>query len=393
MATASTSYPEILRGGAAIIGVGHTRYSRNSGMPTTALLLEAVKEAAADAGISPSEIDGSIMADPRLPLKPEILEMNLGLKARRFSAMGPTAGGAGVGWSLMMAALAVSVGWANTIVCFMGRNSASEPALWSPRKWHADDEYKRTFELPYGWFPQPVYFATMARRHMAEYGTTIEQLGSVAVACRKHAQMNDNAIMFGKPMTMQQYLDSRIVAEPLHVTDCALIQDGAAAVIVTSRERARSARKPPVSILAAQEGHIVNAYYFAQSPDFVGCAAKETRDVFPMAGVTHSDIDIAMVYDCFTISVLMQLEDLGFCKKGEAGAFADGGRLELGGELPLNTAGGLLSEAHIAGMNHVVEAVRQLRGECGARQVPEAKVALFSGFSDSDHVSVILGKE
>jgi acetyl-CoA acetyltransferase len=241
----------------------------------------------------------------------------------------------------------------------------------------------------------PTLYALFAQRHMAEYGTTSEQLAEVAVAMRGWAGMNDNAQKC-EPIGIAEVLASPLVTSPLHVLDCALVSDGAAAFVVTSLERARDLLQKPVKPLGG--GHGFSHTYIGDydSPAITG-ALHSGREAFQQAGVAPADIQVAELYDCFTITVIAELEDLGFCKKGEGGAFVQGGRIGPGGSFPVTTHGGLLSAGHpglAGGMFHVIEAVRQLRGQAGKRQVPDAELALAHGNGGiiGLHCSVILGR-
>jgi acetyl-CoA acetyltransferase len=231
----------------------------------------------------------------------------------------------------------------------------------------------------------------MARRHMHEFGTKNEQLGAVAVAMRKHAQLNPAALMYGKPLSLEQYMASPMIADPYRLNDCCLETDGAAAFIVTTAKRARDLKSKPVYIMGAAAGQPYPADEITGRKDFhqtgLSIAAPEA---FRIAGVTPDDMDFAQIYDCFTFEVIQQLEESGFCKRGEGGPFVEDGGIELGGRLPVNTHGGLLSEAHVLGISHVVEAVRQLRGEAGERQVEDAELGAVTGWGDFGDGSIAI---
>jgi acetyl-CoA acetyltransferase len=252
------------------------------------------------------------------------------------------------------------------------------------------------FERPYG-LPSPVgSYALAAMRHMHEYGTTREQLAEVAVATRKWAAMNPKAFK-REPITIQDVLDSRPIADPLHLLDCCLVTDGGGALVVAAADRAADLRTPPVWILGHGQSH--THYSIAQMPDLASAdaIAAAGRDAFQMAGLTPGDVDVAEVYDSFTITVIMTLEALGFCARGEGGAFVSGQRTAPGGPFPLNTNGGGLSYTHpgMYGIFPLIEATRQLRGECGERQVADARTALAHGTGGvlSSAATVLLGRD
>jgi acetyl-CoA acetyltransferase len=238
-------------------------------------------------------------------------------------------------------------------------------------------------------------YALAATRHMATYGTTAEQLAEIAVATRAWASLNPVAMM-RDPLTIADVLGSPVIASPLHRLDCCLVTDGGGALVITTRERARDLRRPPVSVLGVAETH--THQIISQMPDLTVTGAAHTGPrAFAMAGLTPSDIDVTEIYDSFTITVLLTLEDLGFCKKGEGGAFVSRQRTAPGGEFPLNTQGGGLSYCHpgVFGIFTVIEGVRQLRGDCGARQVADARTALCHGTGGvlSASGTVILGRD
>jgi len=239
-------------------------------------------------------------------------------------------------------------------------------------------------------------YALAARRHMHEYGTTSEQLAAVAVTMREHARSNPQA-QERDPITVEDVVTSRLVADPLHLLDCCVISDGGAACVLTTEERAADLEKPPVYILGAAHAttHHMN---MSAMPDLtVTPAAQSGPLAFARAGLGPSDVDVAQLYDSFTITVVLTVEDLGFCKKGEGGSFVEGGGLGIGGRLPTNTDGGGLSSCHpgMRGMFLIVEAVRQIRGECGPTQVPDARVAVAHGTGGmlSTGATLLLGRE
>jgi acetyl-CoA acetyltransferase len=249
------------------------------------------------------------------------------------------------------------------------------------------------FEVPYGPVV-PSLYALIAQRHMHEYGTTPEQLAEVAVTMRRHAGLNPNAHK-RDPITIADVLGSRMISSPLHMFDCAIVSDGAAAAIVTTEDRAADMKKRPVHLLG--QGYGLRHGHIGDHKQLTTTGAVDSgRDAFALAGVERADIDVAQIYDCFTITVIVELEDLGFCAKGEGGRFVEGGRIGLGGALPVTTHGGLLSGGHPGlpgGFFHLIEGVRQLRGEAGERQVANAELALVHGNGGvaSVHCTLILG--
>ncbi|MCB1740461.1 MAG: thiolase family protein [Gammaproteobacteria bacterium] len=369
-----------LRNKGAITGVGETEYSRGSGKSVLRLQLEASLAAIEDAGLSPKDIDG-IIPYGNLAVVAEDLATNFGIPDLRFSATTPL-GGASCVAAVQCALAAVSAGICNHVLIPVGRNGASGGRIGTRVQEMPQFKLIGEFEMPLGAIAPAQLYAPMARRHMELYGTTSEQLGAIAVSTRHNAILNGNAMMT-RPMTLEDHQNSRMISDPLRLFDCSLESDGAAAVVVSAMDRARDCARPPIAVLGIAEGHPDSPSAITQRPDMTRLGvAKAAPRCFEMAGVTHADIDVAEIYDCFTYIVMCQLEDLGFCKKGEGGPFVASGAINLGGSLPINTHGGLLSQAHMVGMNHIVELVRQLRGEAGKAQVADAEVGLVTGYGD-----------
>ncbi len=271
------------------------------------------------------------------------------------------------------AAAAIHAGLCDVCLVVFGSTVASSRPTMNGGGGDSCDQY----EIPFG--PTTVgAYAMIAQRHMHEYGTTSEQLAEIAVTMRLHASMNPVA-KYRDPITVEDVLASRIISSPLHLLDCCIISDGGGALVITSAERARDMKKKPIYILGT--GETVRHAARGQRDYLEIAAAQSGRLAFERSGVAHKDIDMAMIYDSFTITVLTTLENLGFCKRGEGGAFVSGGRLRFDGDFPINTDGGGLSSNHpmMRGMFLVIEASKQLRGECGPRQVKDCKIALVHG--------------
>ena len=381
---------------AVIAGVGESPLGRVPDLDALGLQRRAAMAALDDAGLSWGDIDGLLTTPLRVAnwsLPCGIVAEGLGIKPRYLATL-DLAGASGTAM-VHHAAMAVATGQCQAVLCVAGQNlltfsSKGGAAVQRMAAAGTHDE----FESPYGPLI-PTLYALVAQRHQHEYGTTAEQLAQVAVAIRGHAARNPLA-QKREPLSVADVLASRMVSSPLHVLDCALVSDGAAAFIVTTRERARDLRKPAVQLLG--HGYGFSHACVSDYPRITTSGAVESgRDAFASAGLRPADIDVAELYDCFTITVLVELEDLGFCAKGEGGPFVEGGRIGPGGALPVTTHGGLLSAAHpglAGGMFHVIESVRQLRGEADARQVPGAEVVLAHGNGGviGLHCTLILGK-
>lgn len=350
-----------MRRAAAIAGIGQTEFSKNIGRPERTVALEAIRAALHDAGLEPRDVDGLVRFDMESTSEVEI-SRNLGLPNVRFFSEIAYGGGAGCG-TVAHAAMAIATGQATVVVCWRARNRGSGGRPWAATGAGVPGDAQ--FTTPYGLVRPVDQIAMLARRHMHEYGTTSEQLGAVAVAARKHAIRNPNALMRG-PMTIADHQASRMISDPLRKFDCCLETDGALAVVVVSAERARDLRQPPAVVLSACQGmgpeHVVMTDYYG--PHFLQTPSTwAARDLFAGAGVRPEDVDCAQFYDAFTPLVLLSLEEYGFCKPGESGPMAATGALEWpNGSLPANTSGGGLSEAYVHGFNLILEGVRQIRG-------------------------------
>jgi acetyl-CoA acetyltransferase len=372
----------------AITGVGETEYSRASGKSVAALQLEASLKAIADAGLSPSDIDG-IIPYSNSPVVAEDFITNFGIEDLRFSATTPM-GGASCVAGLQCAQLAIGAGLCRHVLLPIGRNGASGGRIGTRVQDMPQFKVIGEFEMPLGAIAPAQLYAPMARRHMEMYGTTSRQLGEIAVSTRSNAILKGNAMMT-MPMTIEDHQASRMISDPLRLFDCSLESDGGAAVVVSAAECAKDLRSSPVFLMGVAEGHPDSPSAITQRPELTRLGiAKAAPKAFEMAGVGPNDIDVAEIYDCFTYIVLCQLEDIGFCKKGEGGAFVESGAIRLGGDLPINTHGGLLSQAHMVGMNHIVELTLQLRGEAGKTQVDGAQIGLVTGFGDLGDGSIAI---
>ena len=368
---------------ACIAGIGQTPYSKWGDMTSESefsLACKAVISAATEAGLDPREIDGfSSFSNDRN--EPALLMNALGINQLRFTSMVWGGGGGGSCGAVALAQAAVESGQANYVVVFRSlcQGQFSRFGQFYPWTDHAG------FLAPFGMLAPPQMFAPLVRRHFHLYGTTEEHLGKIAITFREYANKNPNAVMYRQKLDMSQYLSSEMICDPLRLYDCCLETNGAAALLVTTWERAQDLNEKPIEILAAQQGsdrnwgtgilggHNMPASRYASANAF-GLAA----DLYGRAGVTSDDIDVAQIYDAFTGMVLFALEDFGFCRPGESGPFVAEGNLGMGGDLPCNTSGGILSEAYIHGLNLVLEGVRQIRGRSES-QVPNARLALVTG--------------
>jgi acetyl-CoA acetyltransferase len=382
-----------LRNQVAIIGVGDTEVGVVRHLSGTELQVKAARLALQDAGVSKDQVDGLITGRPMVEPRTHHAEM-LAEYMQIFPGHCVTATGGGGTTITYLAAEAIASGRCEMVVATVGDNQLSGLTRNKAVQMMSETGHPQ-FEQPFG-LTVPGYHALVANAHAHAYGTTMEQRAAVAVACRKHASLGSAAHM-RDPITIDDVLNSKMISHPLHLLDCSLVSDGGAAIVMTSAERARDFKKKPVYLLGVGEGHWHEHVSAARSLT-TSAATVSGACAYKMAGLGPKDIDVAELYDCFTSVVIIELEDLGFCAKGEGGRFVEDGRIELGGELPINTHGGLLSYCHSgapAGIFHVTEAVRQLRGECGPRQVKDAEVALVHAQSGvlSKHTTLIFGNE
>jgi acetyl-CoA acetyltransferase len=371
------------RGQYVIAGVGHTAFGK-LGLDTVSLNVQACTEALRDAGIGKDVVDAVLAKTPtsaREILYGQKVAEGLGLQPRWGAAFDQ--GGAANISLIALAMMAIETGQCEVaLVCYADNpRSGSRDVYARPRG----------NEAPYGWFSTAAGYAMVQRRHMHEYGTPAAAFGAVAVAARRHGAANPNA-QLRKPLSAEAYLDSPLLVDPLRRDDCCLVSDGGAAVVVMSAERARALGvRAPVPILGVGSGH--TSWDLPLRPTLTSTAAAQSaRLAFGMAGLGPADVDVAQIYDCFTITALMTLEDYGFCDKGRVADFVADGNIEVGGRLPMNTSGGLLSETGMPGLQLVIEGVRQIRGTANL-QVPGADVCVVSnqGGVMHTHATLLLG--
>ena len=357
----------------AIVGVGATKQGKLAGSTPVTLGTEAFKLALDDAGLNKGQIDGLLTmpgtTSPEGSLNYLRMGETLGIDPKYTGSM--TMGGGTCGALIQNAALAIESGMADYVACIF-----ADTARTGNYRFGRASGWGDSWGI-WGMFGAAANSAMAASRHMALYGTTSRHLGNVAVACRRHASMNPNAVMRER-FTVDDHQASRMVVEPFHLLDCCLISDGGVAIILTSAERAKDLKQKPVLISGMGQAYTTQNmeredwWYVPHQKDALDRAYK-------MAGVGPKDIDVAQLYDNFTMSVILWLEHAGFCGVGEGGPFTEGGRIELGGQLPINTAGGNLSESYMEGWLHAVEGVRQMRGQGGERQVKDAQTCLVTG--------------
>ncbi len=353
---------------------------------------ESARGALEDAGLKISDVDGYFTSGVS-GMAPILMAEHLNINPKFLDST--SIGGSSFDAHVHHACAAVAAGLCEVALITYG-STASSRGMSIGTGLRLGSEPPEQFESPYG--PTTVgAYAMVAHRHMHQYGTTSEQLAEIAVTMRRHASANPQA-KYRDTITVEDVLESRIISAPLHLLDCCIISDGGGAVVLTTPERAKDLKKPPVWVLGAGESCVHTGMGAQDITDIAARRSGETA--FAQAGIAHSDIDMCMIYDSFTITVLTTLENLGFCEKGEGGEFVLNGRIGLGGELPINPEGGGLSNNHpgMRGIFLVIEATKQLRGECGNRQVEETRLALVHGTGGwlgvrHSGVTLILGSE
>jgi acetyl-CoA acetyltransferase len=381
-----------LRGSVAVVGVGLDGLGDASGFTEMEILAKAAKKAVADAGLKMSDIDGLMTASFNRFLPALSVAEYLGLEPS-FSDSTNVGGSSYVNF-LLTAALALNAGLCNAVLVVYG-STARSAQDFREQIVHRSKLEAQPYEAPYQPFNPVTSYALAAARHMHQYGTTREQLAEVAVAARKWAQLNPDAFM-RTPLSLEDVINSRKISEPLTIRDCCLVTDGAGAFVLTRADLAKSLPRAPAYLLGVGAAHTHRQ--ISSMPDLTSTAAGLSgRKAFAMAGLEPDQIDVLQLYDAFTINVILFLEDLGFCKKGEGGTFVQNGAIAPGGRLPVNTNGGGLSCVHpgMYGVFTVIEAVRQLRGECGDRQLPSVHTALCHGNGGvlASQVTAILGSK
>lgn len=385
-----------ISGRAAIVGLGATEFSKNSGRTELRLAMEATLAALADAGIDPAEVDGfSSYSVDKVP-EYEIARL-LGARNVKFFSQVPHGGGAACA-PVLHAAMAVATGVARTVVVYRAMNERSWYRFGSGSYGFGAtpffDNVNYGWYMPSGFHTPAAWVGMFARRYMHTYGATSEDFGRIAVAVRDFAATNPAAFFHGKPITLEDHQKSRWICEPLHLLDCCQESDGAVALVITSTERARDLKRRPVLIKAAAQGisegqQIMTSFY---RDDITGLPEMGlvARQLWQQSGLTPQDVQTAVIYDHFTPFVLPQLEEFGFCARGEAKDFVRAGHHARGGRLPINPHGGQLGEAYIHGMNGIAEAVRQVRGDA-VNQVADVHNVLVTAGTGVPTSGLILG--
>jgi acetyl-CoA acetyltransferase len=380
-----------LRDKYAIAGIGYTDFTRNSGRTVRSLASEACIKACADAGVDIKDIDGIISFNFNDSAPAMGVATEMGIPQANY-AVDFQSGGNAANLITLTATAAIEAGLAKNVLCYRAMNGRSGFRLGGGRDMNAYGVTQYT--APYGWISYPQAMAMWCRRYLNKYGPQERYFGEIAMTFRENAVLNERA-MQRTPMTYDDYLGSRPIVDPFRMLDICLESDGACAVLITGADRAKDLRHKPVYIMGGAYGGGPNQgddlFDTIRYPDQAHNALAYLKDdLWGSAGIGPQDVDVAQIYDCFTYSVLMALEGLGFAKEGEGGPFIMDGRIKRDGALPLNTAGGLLSEAYIHGFNHVIEAVEQLRGHAGVRQIKDAEICLTTAGAMTTASAMIL---
>lgn len=361
------------RGSCAIVGAATAHLGEAPGFSHMEVMADAARAALADCGLTLADVDGLFCESLQAAFPAGHFAQYLGLTPSYIDST--NTGGSSVVFQMRTAAIALETGAIDVaLICYGSNQRSASGKLTSPSQGEVFP-----YEHPYKPRPPIMGYAFATARHMHEFGTTRRQLAEVAVAARDWARLNPEAFM-REPLTVDDVVKARMIADPMTVRDCCLVTDGGGAIVMTRSDRAKDLPRPPVHVLgvAGAQSH----WHITMMPDLTTtCAVESANAAFAASGVKRSEVDVVQLYDAFTINTITLLEDMGFCQKGEGGAFVSEGRIAPGGEFPVNTYGGGLSCTHpgMLGMFVVVEAVRQLRGECGDRQVADCEVAVAHG--------------
>lgn len=376
-----------------IVGIGETPPTRVSQKRVDELVMDAIHAALDDAGLSPADVDGVISDGVYGPRAIPQQEVAARLGRPQAWTAGRSIGGAAMMSAPVLAAQAIRSGEANVVVFYFGMDSGSRTG--GPYANHNRYPAKAHFEKPYGFTGQPLYFSLWARRYLSRFPDTPDALAGLALSASRNAHLTGRA-QRPAPLSEADYWNGPMIADPLRLRDCCVISDGAGAYVMTSAARARDCRKRPVRVLASTLATpaVAPTDVFTQFGDMLSLPGtrEAAGEAYAIAGLTPRDVSFAEIYDCFTISCLMQIEGMGFCKPGEGGAFVRERGITVDGGFPVNTHGGMLGYSYLLGAEHVIEAVRQIRGEAGAAQVPDAEIGLVTGLSVPDYGVLLLGR-
>jgi acetyl-CoA acetyltransferase len=384
-----------IRNKTAIAGVGQTEFSKDSGRSTLRMACEAILEALDDAGLRPEDVDGVVKMSANDDIFEIDLLRSLGLSNLRFFNEVPHGGGAACG-TIAGAAAAVASGMADVVITFRSLNERSE-RRFGVSAFGGGVTHWRQYYLPHGLVTPAQWVAIYGQRYLHEYGLSTEELGRVSVLIRKHAATNPHAMMYGRPITLEEHQQSRWIADPLRLLDCCLDTDGACAAIVVSAEKAKQLKSTPAYIAAATQGtgsrtEMMTSYQ-RESLARLEESEAAANALYPLAELTPHDLDVIEIYDPFTPMVLMQLEAYGFAKRGESTKLFHDGSLELDGRWPMNTHGSHLGDGYLHGFSHIVEGVRQIRGTAANQVSKDVKTVLVTSGVGVPTSAIILSKE